>query len=137
MEENLSCTGIVVEMCSPGHKAHLHHSKLQVILLLTFQPEALQCSRLITTSIPVAHATTWFHSSEVKHLLSHGKLANTAPAKGQTNGDIHAVLCRVNNGCPMCCAVKGEEKRIYRSLRQMRLLLMCFFACSLRKLSLK
>lgn len=44
--------------------------------------------------------------------------------------DVHAVLCRVNNGCPTCCATKGEKKRIYRSLRQMRLLLMCFFACS-------
>lgn len=88
MEEKLLCTGTVVEMCSPGHKAHLHHSKLQVILLLTSQPgpEALQCRGLIPTSILVAHAPTWFHSSEVKHLLSHGNPANTAPAKGQMVG---------------------------------------------------
>lgn len=88
VEEKLSCAGIVVEMCSPGHKAHVHHGKLQVILLLTSQPgpEALQCRWPIPTSILVAHATTWFHSSEVKHLLSHGKPANTAPAQGQAAG---------------------------------------------------
>lgn len=44
VDKKLSYTGIVVEICSPGHKAHLHHGKLQVILLLTSQPgpEALQ-----------------------------------------------------------------------------------------------
>lgn len=88
MEEELSCPGTVVKICSPGHRAHLHHGKLQVILLLTPQPgpEALQCSWLIPTSILVAHATTWLHSSGVKHLLSHGKPASTAPAKGATAG---------------------------------------------------
>lgn len=102
MEEKLSCTGIVVEICSSEHKAHLHHSKLQVILLLTTQPgpEAIQCRWLIPTSILVAHATTWFHSSEVKHLLSHGKSAKDSSSQRTDDGDVHTVLCSVNNCCP-------------------------------------
>lgn len=84
--------------------------------------KALQCRQPVPSAIPVAHAMPWFYSSEVKHLLSHGKSANTAPAKGQTTWMYTPCFTRMNNRCPMHCATREEKKRICRSLRQMRLL---------------
>lgn len=58
-----------------------------------------------------------------------GNLQTQLQRKDRRRGCTHCAF-RVNSDCPTCCAMKGEKKRIYRSLRQMRLLLMCFFACS-------
>lgn len=130
-EEEL-CTGFVVEMCSSGHEAHLHHGKLQVILLPASQPGPAKPFSAGGWSPP---ASPWpmpmpcFFSSEVKHLLSHGKSANTAPAKGQTAWMYTLCFTGMNKGHPSHCATREEKKRICRSPRQMRLLLTCFFAC--------
>lgn len=89
--------------------------------------KARQCRR--PTVSPVAHAVLWLYSSEVEHLLSHGKSANPSLAEGQTAGMYTPCFAGMNNGRPTRCAVREEKKRICRSPRQMRLLLMSFFAC--------
>ena len=98
--------------------------------------KALQCRWLVPTSIPVAQAMSRFYSSEAKHLLSHGKSANTAPAKGQTVWRYMPCFTGMNNGHPTHCATREEKKRICRSPRQMRLLRVSLHV-TLLQLSLK
>lgn len=60
----------------------------------------------------MAHATAWFHSSEVKHLLSHRKPANTAPAKGQTAGCTRCALQGEQRLSNVLCYERGKEKNL-------------------------
>lgn len=45
---------VVVEMCSRGHEAHLHHDKLQVVLLLVSQPGPAKPSSADSQSPPAS-----------------------------------------------------------------------------------
>lgn len=77
--------------------------------------EALPCRWPGPSGIPVALAMPWFYSSEAKHLLSHGKSANRAPAKGQTAWMYTLCFTGMNNRHPTHCATREEKKRICRS----------------------
>lgn len=105
------------------------------VRLPTRSCKALRRKWPVPSGIPMARAMPWVYSmpwvcsSEAKHLLSHGKSANTAPAKGQRGWMYTPRFTGMNNRRSTHCATREEKKRICRSLRQMKLLLTCFFAC--------
>lgn len=125
----LGLSGIVVETCSRGHEPH--RGKLQMILLLTSQPGPAKPFSAGGQSPP---ASPWpmqcpgFILQKRSTSFPTGNLQTQLQPKDRRRG---CTVCfmGMNNRRPTHCATRKEKKRICRSLRQMRLLLTCFFAC--------